>query len=236
MARCGLGLPEFLAEDPSSASTRRPRFAGTRPDGGRMEAARAEGVPAVADASSSRLARAASQMAGIGDAFQRTQDVRLAAKRRGQPKSAGPCACSRGWSPRGGPEGRRMAGEWQANGRRSASPGRDSFLRIAPGPPGSASALSSGASAGSRRQPFACPSGRLLGGVSSEGVFGGGMAARCCFCMAGCAPFAWLPAPSAWRRASPALAMDVARLLACAWSCLAIASGKKTCFCGDHGS
>ena len=132
--------------------------------------------------------------------------------------------------------GRQMAGEWPANGRRSASLGRDSFLRIAPGPPGSASALSSSASAGSRRQPFACPSGRLLGGVSSEGVFGGGMAARCCFCMAGCAPFAWLPAPSAWRRASPALAMDVARLLACAWSCLAIASGKKTCFCGDHGS
>ena len=36
--------------------------------------------------------------------------------------------------------------------------------------------------------------------------------------------------------ASPVLAKDVARLLACAWSCLAIASGKRICFCRNHGS
>ena len=113
-----------------------------------MEAARAEGMPAAADASSSRLARAAWQMTGIGEAFQRmqgVQGVRLAAKRSRPAKERRAMRLS------ARPEPSRRTGR-TANGWRSASPGRDRFLRIAPGPPGSASALPSGASAGSRQQ------------------------------------------------------------------------------------
>ena len=237
-----------------------------------MEDARAEGMPMAADASSSRLARAASQMAGIGEAFQRmqgVQGVRLAAKRSRPAKERRAMRLS------ARPEPSRRTGR-TANGWRSASSGRDRFLRIAPGPPGSASALPSGASAGSRQQDgtlllplCAVSSWGVVGGEPSRGgrkrtapdgsrtfakvlssgtasggrggfgsgnssreFAGGGMAARCFFRKATCAPSEWPPAPSAWPRASPALAMGVARLLACAWSCLAIASGKKNASAG----